>query len=331
MNESNILLEVKHLKKWFPVRRGLFRKPTSFVKAVDDVNLTVKAGETLGIVGESGCGKSTLARTILRLLEPTSGEILFSGENFTELSSRKTREMRKYMQIIFQDPYASLNPRQRIRDMLIEPFKIHNIAVDRKTYKKAEELLEMVGLSPDSMQKFPHEFSGGQRQRLCIARALSVDPKLIICDECVSALDVSVQAQIINLLINLQHELGLTLVFISHDIRVIRHISTHVAVMYLGHVVEYAPTEELFCNPQHPYTKALLSAVPVPDPNIKTERIILSGEIPSPINIPKGCPFHPRCFAAKEDCCICMPKSIQVCPGHSCVCLHPEVKQNEIR
>lgn len=321
MTKDDVLLEVKHIKKWFPIRKGVLHRSTSYVKAVDDVSLVVRAGQTLGIVGESGCGKSTLARSILRLVEPTGGEVIFEGKDLTKVSSAELREMRRDIQIIFQDPYASLNPRQRVRDMLAEPFLIHHIASKEEAYKKAEELLEMVGLPVDAMRKFPHEFSGGQRQRLCIARALAVNPKLIICDECVSALDVSIQAQIINLLMNLQRKLGIALIFVSHDLRVVRHISDYVAVMYLGHVVEYAPTEELFANPSHPYTQALLSAVPIPDPEVKMQRIILQGEMPSPIHVPSGCPFHPRCFAACEDCKTTRPNTIEIGPDHVCTCL----------
>lgn len=321
MSEPEILLETRHIKKWFPLSRGILDRTTSYVKAVDDVSLTVRTGETLGIVGESGCGKSTLARSILRLIEPTGGEVLFEGKNLTKATPAELREMRRDIQIIFQDPYASLNPRQRIGSMLTEPFKIHHLASGEEAQKKAEELLEMVGLPKESMRKFPHEFSGGQRQRLCIARALAVNPKLIVCDECVSALDVSIQAQIINLLMKLQRQLGIALIFVSHDLRVVRHISNHVAVMYLGHVVEYAPTEELFAHPSHPYTKALLSAVPVPDPTVKMRRIVLQGELPSPIDAPSGCPFHTRCFAAQEACKTQVPEAVEVGPNHTCNCL----------
>ena len=277
MSEHPVLLEARHVKEWFPVRGGLLGRNTRYVKAVDDVSLTVRAGETLGVVGESGCGKSTLARVMLRLIEPTGGEVLFEGKNMTTANKAELRRMRRDIQIIFQDPYASLNPRQRVGDMLTEPLTIHGLAKGEAAKRRVLELLELVGLPADSVRKFPHEFSGGQRQRLCIARALAVNPKLIVCDECVSALDVSIQAQIINLLMKLQRQLGIALVFVSHDLRVVRHISTHVAVMYLGRVVEYAPTEELFSNPAHPYTRALLSAVPLPDPDARAQRIVLKG------------------------------------------------------
>ena len=249
MSERPILLQADHLKKWFPVRKGVFSKAAQYVKAVDDVSLAIREGETLGIVGESGCGKSTLARTMMRLIEPTEGTVLFQGQDLTSADKESLRRMRRDIQIIFQDPYASLNPRQRVSDILAEPFLIHKLGSREAAMKRAEELLDLVGLSQDSMRKFPHEFSGGQRQRLCIARALSVSPKLIVCDECVSALDVSIQAQIINLLMHLQQKLGIALVFVSHDLRVVQHISTHVAVMYLGKVVEYAEKQELFAHP----------------------------------------------------------------------------------
>lgn len=322
MAEHEVLLETRNVKEWFPVRQGMLKRATRYVKAVDDVSLTVRAGETLGIVGESGCGKSTLARVMLRLIEPTGGEVVFQGKNMTHASKQELRAMRRDIQIIFQDPYASLNPRQRVGSMLTEPYQIHGIASGEEARKKAEELLELVGLPRESMRKFPHEFSGGQRQRLCIARALAVNPKLIVCDECVSALDVSIQAQIINLLMKLQRQLGIALVFVSHDLRVVRHISTNVAVMYLGRVVEYASKEELFANPVHPYTQALLSAVPLPDPDAQAQRIVLQGELPSPIAVPSGCPFHTRCFAAQEVCKSQVPESVDINGrGHLCSCL----------
>lgn len=322
MAEHQVLLETKNVKEWFPVRKGVLNRTVSYVKAVDDISLTVRAGETLGIVGESGCGKSTLARVMMRLIEPTGGEVLFEGKNMTSADKGELRKMRRDIQIIFQDPYASLNPRQRVGDMLTEPYLIHHIASGEQARSKAQELLELVGLPQDSMRKFPHEFSGGQRQRLCIARALAVSPKLIVCDECVSALDVSIQAQIINLLMRLQKQLGIALVFVSHDLRVVRHISTNVAVMYLGKVVEYASKEELFAHPSHPYTQALLSAVPVPDPQEKTQRIVLNGELPSPIAVPTGCAFHTRCFAARPECAQKTPLPMDVDGrGHICSCL----------
>ena len=327
MSEHPVLLEARHVKEWFPVRGGLLGRNTRYVKAVDDVSLTVCAGETLGVVGESGCGKSTLARVMLRLIEPTGGEVLFEGKNMTTANKAELRRMRRDIQIIFQDPYASLNPRQRVGDMLTEPLTIHGLAKGEAAKRRVLELLELVGLPADSVRKFPHEFSGGQRQRLCIARALAVNTKLIVCDECVSALDVSIQAQIINLLMKLQRQLGIALVFVSHDLRVVRHISTHVAVMYLGRVVEYAPTEELFSNPAHPYTRALLSAVPLPDPDARAQRIVLKGELPSPIAVPSGCPFHTRCYAVQERCSSEVPQERDVngC-GHLCRCLLCEEK-----
>lgn len=327
MSEHPVLLEARHVKEWFPVRGGLLGRNTRYVKAVDDVSLTVRAGETLGVVGESGCGKSTLARVMLRLIEPTGGEVLFEGKNMTTANKAELRRMRRDIQIIFQDPYASLNPRQRVGDMLTEPLTIHGLARGEAAKRRVLELLELVGLPADSVRKFPHEFSGGQRQRLCIARALAVNPKLIVCDECVSALDVSIQAQIINLLMKLQRQLGIALVFVSHDLRVVRHISTHVAVMYLGRVVEYAPTEELFSNPAHPYTRALLSAVPLPDPDAQAQRIVLKGELPSPIAVPSGCPFHTRCYAVQERCSSEVPQERDVSGcGHLCRCLLCEEK-----
>lgn len=327
MSEHPVLLEAWHVKEWFPVRGGLLGRNTRYVKAVDDVSLTVRAGETLGVVGESGCGKSTLARVMLRLIEPTGGEVLFEGKNMTTANKAELRRMRRDIQIIFQDPYASLDPRQRVGDMLTEPLTIHGLARGEAAKRRVLELLELVGLPADSVRKFPHEFSGGQRQRLCIARALAVDPKLIVCDECVSALDVSIQAQIINLLMKLQRQLGIALVFVSHDLRVVRHISTNVAVMYLGRVVEYAPTEELFSNPAHPYTRALLSAVPLPDPDAQAQRIVLKGELPSPIAVPSGCPFHTRCYAVQERCASEVPQERDVSGcGHLCRCLLCEEK-----
>ena len=327
MSEHPVLLEARHVKEWFPVRGGLLGRNTRYVKAVDDVSLTVRAGETLGVVGESGCGKSTLARVMLRLIEPTGGEVLFEGKNMTTANKAELRRMRRDIQIIFQDPYASLDPRQRVGDMLTEPLTIHGLARGEAAKRRVLELLELVGLPADSVRKFPHEFSGGQRQRLCIARALAVDPKLIVCDECVSALDVSIQAQIINLLMKLQRQLGIALVFVSHDLRVVRHISTNVAVMYLGRVVEYAPTEELFSNPAPPYTRALLSAVPLPDPDAQAQRIVLKGELPSPIAVPSGCPFHTRCYAVQERCASEVPQERDVSGcGHLCRCLLCEEK-----
>ena len=324
MSESNVLLKVENVKKRFPVRWGIFSKVTEYVKAVDGVSLEVHAGHTLGIVGESGCGKSTLARVIMGLIPPTEGTVYFEGQDMTHADRATIHRMRRDIQIIFQDPYASLNPRQRVSSILTEPYKIHHLGTQQQAMDRARELLDLVGLPQDSMRKFPHEFSGGQRQRLCIARALAVNPKLIVCDECVSALDVSIQAQIINLLTRLQKQLGITLIFVSHDLRGVEHISSHVAVMYLGRMVEYADKAQLFAAPAHPYTKALLSAVPQADPTIKKERIILQGDLPSPIHVPSGCPFHPRCFSARPECSQQVPETQELCGGHLCSCLYQE-------
>ncbi len=300
---EDIIYEAKGLKKWFPTEKSMFSRSKRYVKAVDGVSLQVHRGETLGIVGESGCGKSTLIRLMMRLLPLTEGELFFEGKNITKIRGDAMKLLRRDIQIVFQDPYAALNPRQRVRDMLGEAIDLGNeILLFSDRQKEIGRLLDMVGLPQDAADKFPHEFSGGQRQRLCIARALAVKPKLIMCDECVSALDVSIQAQIINLLMKLQKEMGLTLVFVSHDLRVIRHIADHVAVMYLGKLLEYGESEALFTNPQHPYTKALLSTIPVADPDAKKNPIVLTGDIPSPIDAPSGCPFHTRCWMAKDGC-----------------------------
>jgi oligopeptide/dipeptide ABC transporter ATP-binding protein len=301
------LLEIRHLKKHFPVRGGLFG-PRQFVRAVDGVNVAVYPGETLGVVGESGCGKSTLGRLILRLLEPTSGEVLFDGENLQTLSPGALRQKRREMQIIFQDPYGSLNPRMRVGKIVGEGLEIHHLArgVDKK--RRVIELLDRVGLRADTYDRYPHEFSGGQRQRIGIARALAVQPRLIVADEPVSALDVSIQAQIVNLLQDLQVEMRLAYVFIAHDLRVVEHISHRVAIMYLGKIVELADSEEIYRNPRHPYTRALLSAVPVPDPTARRQRMLLPGDVPSPIHPPAGCPFHPRCPYVEEQCRSTEPK-----------------------
>lgn len=317
------LMEVEHLRKWFPVAGG-HGKEKKYVKAVEDMNLVIKRGETLGIVGESGCGKSTFARLILRLIEPTEGRVIFKGKDLTKLSEEEMRKTRRNMQMVFQDPYASLNPRMRVGNILKEPYIIHGICSEHEAAEKAAELLELVGLDRDSLKKYPHEFSGGQRQRICIARALAVNPDLIVCDECVSALDVSIQAQIINLLVKLQKELGLTLIFISHDLRIVQHISTNVAVMYLGQVVEMAPKEALFGRPTHPYTKALLSAVPSANPGAEKKRIVLHGELPSPINRPTGCSFHTRCSFADEGCRLNAPPAFMAGENHYCYCTKAE-------
>jgi oligopeptide transport system ATP-binding protein len=289
------LLEIRNLKKHFPVGDGLFSRGKGAVKAVDGVNLDVNEGETVGLVGESGCGKSTLGRTILRLIEPTGGEVLFQGKNLLAMRQRELRDMRREMQIIFQDPYASLNPRMRVGDIVGEGLEIHKLARGRAKRDRVMELLHQVGLREDHFGRYPHEFSGGQRQRIGIARALAVSPKFIVCDEPVSSLDVSIQAQIINLLQELQEKLRLTYLFISHDLRVVEHISHRVAIMYLGKVVEIADSETIYRDAKHPYTRALLSAVPMPDFDLKKERVMLEGDVPSPVNPPPGCTFHPRC------------------------------------
>jgi len=296
------LLEIRNLKKHFPVGEGLFSRNKGAVKAVDGVSLTVEEGETLGIVGESGCGKSTLGRTILRLVEPTSGEIYFQEKNLLAMSQRELRDTRRQMQIIFQDPYASLNPRMRVGDIVGEGLEIHKLAKGKAKRDRVIELLNQVGLREDHYNRYPHEFSGGQRQRVGIARALAVSPKFIVADEPVSSLDVSIQAQIINLLQELQEKMHLTYFFISHDLRVVEHISHRVAIMYLGKIVEIAKSETIYQDAKHPYTRALLSAVPMPDTSRKKERTILQGDVPSPVHPPPGCTFHPRC-AYREAIC----------------------------
>ncbi|MGH7825431.1 MAG: ABC transporter ATP-binding protein [Candidatus Binatia bacterium] len=289
------LLEIRNLKKYFPVGDGLFSRNKAMVKAVDGVSLAVDEGETLGLVGESGCGKSTLGRSILRLIEPTGGEVYFQGKNLLAMSQRELREMRRQMQIIFQDPYASLNPRMRVGNIVGEGLEIHKLAKGKAKRDRVMELLDQVGLREEHYERYPHEFSGGQRQRIGIARALAVSPQFIVCDEPVSSLDVSIQAQIINLLQELQEKMHLTYLFISHDLRVVEHISHRVAIMYLGKVVEIANSETVYQNAKHPYTRALLSAVPMPDTSRKKERVVLQGDVPSPVYPPSGCTFHPRC------------------------------------
>lgn len=290
-----VLIEVKNLKKYFPIKKGIFSKTIGYVKAVDDVSFKINKGETLGLVGESGCGKTTIGRSMLRLIEPTGGNVIFEGKDVVEMNSKDLKQVRKEMQIIFQDPYSSLNPRMTVGGMISEILKYHHIADGEAAEKRVFEILEMVGLSKLHARRYPHEFSGGQRQRIGVARAISVEPKFIVCDEPVSALDVSIQSQIINLLQDLQKELHLTYLFISHDLSVVEHISDRVSVMYLGQIVEVANVKELYANTRHPYSQALLSAVPVPDPRLKRSRIILTGDVPSPANVPSGCYFHPRC------------------------------------
>jgi len=314
------LLEIHNLKKYFPVGAGLFSRHKGEVRAVDGVSLTVEEGETLGLVGESGCGKSTLGRTILRLIEPTAGEVHFQGKNVLSLSQRQLRDMRREMQIIFQDPYASLNPRMRVGEIIGEGLEIHDIAKGKKKRERVMELLNQVGLREEHYDRYPHEFSGGQRQRIGIARALAVNPRFIVADEPVSSLDVSIQAQIINLLQELQEKMHLTYFFISHDLRVVEHISHRVAIMYLGKIVEIANSETIYRDAKHPYTRALLSAVPIPDPNRKKERIILEGDVPSPVNPPPGCSFHPRCAYREELCDKVEPKLEFGAGGHGVSC-----------
>jgi oligopeptide transport system ATP-binding protein len=318
---GDVLLEVRNLTKYYPVTRGfIFQRQVGAVKAVDGVSFVIRRGETLGLVGESGCGKTTLGRVILRLQEPTAGEAIFEGRDVFKLSKEEMRRLRRDMQIIFQDPYSSLNPRMTVGDIIGEPLEIHRLARGREKVRRVQELLEVVGLSPYHANRYPHEFSGGQRQRIGIARALAVHPKLIIADEPVSALDVSIQAQILNLLQELQREFGLTYLFIAHDLSVVKHISDRIAVMYLGKIVELADADELFSNPQHPYTEALLSAVPIPNPELRRERIILPGDVPSPVNPPSGCRFHTRCLYAQPSCRVEEPAFEDIGNGHFVAC-----------
>ena len=326
------LLIVENLVKHYPIRKGVIPKTVGYVRAVDDVSFTIPRGKTLGLVGESGCGKTTTGRTILRLVEPTTGRVVFDGREVFSLSSNEMRKLRREMQIVFQDPYASLNPRMTIGAMLAEPILVHGIETSngstpnrRQARDRVAELLELVGLRPEYANRYPHEFSGGQRQRIGIARALSLKPKFIVCDEAVSALDVSIQAQIINLLQDLQRQFGLTYLFIAHDLAVVKHISDRVAVMYLGEIVEEADTEDLFAHPLHPYTQTLLAAIPIPKPQAKRERAQLQGDVPTPVNPPSGCRFHTRCPIAIAECKEAKPPLVQINGTHRVACIRTDV------
>lgn len=314
------ILEVRNLKKHYPIRKGFFAKQVGAVKAVDGITLSVEQGETLAVVGESGCGKSTTGRTILRLIEPTEGEIMFNGTDVRSLDTEQLRRFRTDMQMVFQDPYASLDPRWTVQRILEEPLRTHEAGKNSELKSRVEQLMEVVGLSPYQAHRFPHEFSGGQRQRIGIARALALNPKFIVCDEPVSALDVSIQAQVLNLMQDLQEQYGLTYMFISHDLSVVKFISDRVAVMYLGRIVELAPTKDLFAKPLHPYTQALMSAVPVPNPGLKKSRIVLTGDVPNPETPPSGCAFHPRCPFAMEKCRKDEPVLRELDSGHQVSC-----------
>jgi oligopeptide/dipeptide ABC transporter ATP-binding protein len=320
MTESTTVLEVKDLKKHFPVRKGLFRRAAGRVHAVDGISFTIGEGETLGLVGESGCGKSTAGRAILRLIEPTSGSIRMTGTDITHLGKKELRPYRRQMQIVFQDPFSSLNPRMSAGYIVGEPLQVHGLASAKERRERVAALFERVGLRAAQMANYPHQFSGGQRQRVGIARALALGPRLIVGDEPVSALDVSIQAQVINLLQDLQQERKLSYLFISHNLAVVEHISHRIAVMYLGRIVEYADTRSIFTRPQHPYTEALLSAVPVPDPKVKRQKRILQGDVPSPVNPPAGCHFHTRCPYAVARCKVESPSLREIAPGHHVSC-----------
>jgi peptide/nickel transport system ATP-binding protein/oligopeptide transport system ATP-binding protein len=319
-NKGETLVEVEHLVKYFPVRAGLLQRVVNQVKAVDDVSFVVRKGETLGMVGESGCGKTTVGRSMLRLIEPTSGSVRFEGKDVLALKGKELKAVRRDMQIIFQDPYASLDPRVPIGESVIEGLHIHKIGTPKERTDIMMETLKKVGLEDYHARRYPHEFSGGQRQRIGIARALALRPSFIICDEPVSALDVSIQSQVLNILKDLQSEFGLTYLFIAHNLSVVEHVSDRVAVMYLGKMVELTTREELFRNPMHPYTKALMSAIPVPNPRLKRQRVILKGDVPSPLNPPKGCRFHPRCPVAIEQCSQEEPQFLEVSPDHFVAC-----------
>ncbi|MEI7845951.1 MAG: ABC transporter ATP-binding protein [Chloroflexota bacterium] len=316
----NELIQVKNLVKYFPVREGLLQRVKDYVRAVDDVSFVVREGETLGMVGESGCGKTTIGRTMLRLVEPTSGSVIIDGKDVFKLAGSEMKSMRRNMQIIFQDPYASLDPRMPIGESVMEGLNIHHIGTPKERYQIMLDTLKKVGLEDYHARRYPHEFSGGQRQRIGIARALALRPKFIVCDEPVSALDVSIQSQVLNILKDLQQEFGLTYLFIAHNLSVVEHISNRVAVMYLGKMVELSDRDDLFAHPMHPYTRALMSAIPIPDPTLKRERTILKGDVPSPLNPPTGCRFHPRCPIAVEMCSKQEPEFRQVAPDHWVAC-----------
>jgi oligopeptide transport system ATP-binding protein len=323
MSENDILVRVEHLKKYFPITRGMIlSRRIGDIKAVDDVSFDIYRGETLGLVGESGCGKTTAGRTIIRLYRPTAGHVYYEGQDLAQMRASELRHIRRRIQIIFQDPYASLNPRLTVGAIVGEPLEIHRAARGKEMRERVEELLQLVGLDPYFVNRYPHEFSGGQRQRIGVARALALDPEFVVCDEPISALDVSIQAQIVNLLEELQDKLGLTYLFIAHDLSMVRHISDRVAVMYLGKVVELSDRDTVYTNPLHPYTQALLSAVPIPDPVVeeKRQRIILKGDVPSPANPPPGCNFNTRCPVAMDVCSEVDPEFIEVEPGHFCAC-----------
>ena len=323
MTAEEVLIKVRDLKKYFPITRGMiFSRHVGDTKAVDGVSFDIFRGETLGLVGESGCGKTTTGRTLLQLYEPTGGSVIYNDRDLLTMGAREMRRMRHKIQIIFQDPYASLNPRLTVGSIVGEPLEIHHIARGKELKERVAELLYLVGLRPDFINRYPHEFSGGQRQRIGIARALALDPEFIVCDEPISALDVSIQAQVVNLLEDLQDKLGLTYLFIAHDLSMVQHISDRVAVMYLGKIVELADRNTLYKDPQHPYTQALLSAVPIPDPVVeeKRQRIVLEGDVPSPSNPPLGCNFHPRCRYSMSICSEQEPELVEIAPGHYCAC-----------